>query len=463
MQTIQLFDKEYALDDERTLIFPRLAGIADSVSAVEAQINPLSRARSLERIAVDLDRFDLQLESLRLSKTSQQRWQSVVQHWRQVVGLTIEQLYSQATSEVQNAFVAGNPLDRNQATLFRGREREFDEMVRLILDRSRPTIVVYGPRRFGKSSFLLQLPRFLPSDTIYAYESAQKSSFRENDSKFCYGLARAIERDCRANGLKTLVPQAQAFNLTPFSALDEYLDAVETALGDYLLIIALDEFELIGKALVEQKLSSQVLDQLRYMIQHRSKFALIFSGVSTLEELGPNWTSYFISVQPLELLYLEPVAARKLLEAPIPEFKLTYEEGVVEQILVLTRCQPYLLQAMGASMVNLANRERFLHFPLARLEAAVKETLGGATIYFQELWNNYTGTNPAEVHTGRAILRELTLQKQPLEPVDASERTAFRYAMARMRRYHLIELASSGYQIEVPLFARWITERAIDD
>ncbi|PDV97166.1 hypothetical protein A9Q02_19040 [Candidatus Chloroploca asiatica] len=337
-------------------------------------------------------------------------------------------------------------------------------MVRLLLDRGRPTVVVYGPRRFGKSSFLQQLPRLLPIDVVYAFESAQNGAFRESDRGFCFGLARALYRDAQqAAGIRLPEPQRPDFHEAPFGTLDDYLDTLEQQLGDRFLLLALDEFELIGQALHTGSLSLRVLDHLRYMIQHRSRLALIFGGLNTLEELGPNWTSYFINVQPLEILYLTPEASRELLENPDPQFNLRYEAGVIEAILTLTRCQPYLLQAMGAAMVNLANREGWRAFPLDHLAVASNEALKGGAIYFQDLWNNYTGTNPDEVRAGRAIMRALAEGQQPVVPGDPAALTIYQHALARLVRYHLVERTASGYQIEIPLVAQWVRERAIDD
>lgn len=74
--------------------------------------------------------------------------------------------------------------------------------------------------------------------------------------------------------------------------------------------------------------------------------------MQTLEELGPRWSNYFITVQPIEMLYLEPAEAEQLLTNPDPNFNLLYEEGIVSAVLQATSCQPYLLQLVGEQMVN---------------------------------------------------------------------------------------------------------------
>jgi len=84
-------------------------------------------------------------------------------------------------------------------------------------------------------------------------------------------------------------------------------------------------------------------------------FTLELSSTShRFEELTAlNWASYLINTRTLELSFLDRASARELLTAPVP--KLHYEDGVVDEILRLTHCQPYLLQAVASELVNHLN------------------------------------------------------------------------------------------------------------
>lgn len=62
-----------------------------------------------------------------------------------------------------------------------------------------------------------------------------------------------------------------------------------------------------------------MLGEIRSWVQHREALCFIFSGLQTLNEIGPNWSNYSISVQPVEMLYLEPDAAHELLLHPDPD------------------------------------------------------------------------------------------------------------------------------------------------
>jgi hypothetical protein len=153
-------------------------------------------------------------------------------------------------------------------------------LVRLILDRNRPTLVLHGPRRAGKTSFLLNLPRLLPSDLVPIYLDMQQGSMTASEGDFCYGLVRAIDRDTRSQGIKMPhLPNRQEFADRAYQTLEDWLDLALPQLGDRRLLLNLDEFEKIGSAIKDNRISDRLFDQLRSMIQHYDRLGFLFSGV----------------------------------------------------------------------------------------------------------------------------------------------------------------------------------------
>jgi hypothetical protein len=214
----------------------------------------------------------------------------------------------------------------------------------------------------------------------------------------------------------------------------------------------LDEFEKIGTAIKEGQMTLHLLDQLRHLIQHYEQLGFLFSGVQTLEELGPNWSSYFISVVPLEMLYLEPQEAEELLLYPDPEFALRYDRGIVEEVINLTRCQPYLLQLLGAAMVTQANLHHTTLVTPELLQLAIQEALTLGEPYFTNLWTEFTGTNADEVATGQQLLLDVAQGKGAISGGNS---------LQRLLRYHILEEINGGYRFEVPLVRQWVQTKAI--
>ncbi len=179
--------------------------------------------------------------------------------------------------------------------------------------------------------------------------------------------------------------------------------------------------------------------------------------MQTLEELGPNWSSYFISVVPIEMVYLKPNEAEELLLNPDPAFKMRYDTGIIEELLKLTNCHPYCLQLLGASMVNQANFNRTYLITPELLQAAINEAFTYGQPYFTNIWTEFTGTNPKEI----AIGQELLLQVARRDNLISINTPVAKKALARLARYHILQEINGRYDFEVPLLKQWVRERAV--
>jgi hypothetical protein len=439
-------------------LFPILQQTArDTTAALKGGSSAL-RERGLERLVDRLKMLPAQLPGLGLKPQAVKRWQPAIERWQEILELEIAEQQKTSQGELLNPFQFGNPLRPDRAAIFKGRQDFADRLVRLILDRNRPTLVLHGPRRAGKTSFLLNLPRLLPSDLVPIYLDMQQGSMTTSEGDFCYGLVRAIDRDTRSQGLQLPpIPSRQAFATQPYPTLEDWLDLALPKLGERRLLLNLDEFEKIGSAIKDGRISDRLFDQLRSMIQHYDRLGFLFSGVQTLEELGPRWSHYFISVVPMEMHYLEPHEAEDLLLHPDPEFTLRYDTGIVAEILRLTRCQPYLLQLIGSAIVNQANLQHTQLATTDLLQAAIQDAFTNGEPYFTNIWTEFTGTTPAEVTAGQQLLKVLAQGDSPAA-MDETTIAAHR----RLRRYHVIERIEGDIdRIEIPLFEQWVRDRAI--
>lgn len=354
-----------------------------------------------------------------------------------------------------NPFIVGTIVPPEQ---FYGRAAQREHIKNRLGGSVAECISIVGMRRSGKSSFLLHLPRLLPvSEIIPIYVDLQSAANISSETNFCYGLVRAMERELRSQDIAVPPAQRGEFRNSPYAALEDWLDQVVPVLRERRVLLCLDEFEKLGNAIHQNKIPLTLFDELRHLIQHHDELGFLFCGVQTLDELGPNWSSYFISVRPIEMTYLELAEAHELLTNPDPAFNLGYAAGIVEQVLLETRCQPYLLQLLGEAMVTQANRHQTRVVTDALLEQACAAALKTGEPYFTNLWTEYTGSSPTEVRAGQALLHAIA-HGHPLPPDATAEARA---ALRRLLRYHVVEPAGEGYRCEVPLVACWVRERAV--
>ncbi|WP_200817561.1 AAA family ATPase [Calothrix rhizosoleniae] len=443
---------------ELSILIPRLQTIVRDIQSALENKNIALRERGLERINNNLQLLQYQLPSLGLKSEAIKRWTPVLECWHKIVKLKQDAQQKFSRNELINPFQYGNPVRLNQKDLFKGRQKFADEVVRRILNSDRPTLVLHGPRRCGKTSFLYNLPRLFPTDILPVFVDMQSSAITTTESDFCYGLVRAIHKDCRSQGVKlSNKPERHEFQASPYTTLEDWLDEALEQIAEKHILLNLDEFEKIGTAIENGQITPRLFDELRHLIQHYEQLGFLFSGVQTLEELGPHWSSYFISVVPIEMLYLEPNEAEELLLNPDPAFQLRYDQGIVEEILKLTNCHPYCLQLLGSSMVTQANLNHTNIITAELLEAAINDAFISGEPYFTNIWTEFTGTNPEEMAIGQELLLQVT-KTNNLIPINSENAEK---VFNRLLRYHILQQTNGGYDFEIPLLKRWVREKAV--
>ena len=358
-------------------------------------------------------------------------------------------------TSLPNLYVAGAPLQERDFGLLKGRRDIIRAIEKDVLNADqRPALLLYGRRRTGKSSTLLNLPRLLSSQFEPVYIDCQDAKWHESDQAFCCNLAREIfERLFQSDDVKGIrQPQEAQFEKNAFTRLDEYLDQFErlaTERGKRILL-TFDEYEGLEESIAGGDISKNVLGKLRNIIQHRARIVVLVSGSHRFEELtGVNWASYLINTRTLELSFLDEASARELLTEPVPQ--LRYEGEVLEEILRLTRCQPYLLQAVASELVNHLNELQKTTATRADLDAAVNKVLTSAGAYFANTWRE---DNSA---TEQTVLRAYA--EGAGERVAAAE---FQSALQSLIRKEMMERDGDGYRLAVPLFGLWILRNQVD-
>ncbi len=351
---------------------------------------------------------------------------------------------------IKNPFVVGNALHKEEVRLFKGRrDLVYALEENIIAPQQRPALLLYGRRRAGKSSTLLNLPNLLSASYVPIYLDLQDAKWREGDAMFCYHLARAIYHELFQRALhdKLKQPREEDFAERPFTRLSDYLDNVEAVLRRYekQVMLTFDEYERMEAGIREGRVTEEIFNQLRHFVQHRRQLILLFSGSHRFEELHVvNWADYLINAKTLELSFLDAEATRDLLEHPSDDFNMSYAPGVVERVIELTHGQPYLAQGLGSELVNHLNTQNRLTATLEDLDVAVERVLVAAQVYFDYLWREEC--SDAE----RAALLALT----SAGALRVGEQSAA--VMLSLSRKEIIEQVGDTYQFCVALFRLWI-------
>jgi hypothetical protein len=388
-----------------------------------------------------------------------------VQRWDHLISSEIARLSREKESrvEIPNPYTV-RPVQLDEETIFARRP----DLVRAVEDalaamHGKPTLALYGPRRMGKTTFLLHMPRLLPDEVLPVYVDLQEAVQVSGVGDLYYNWAAFAVKAARDHRRVTLPsqPTLDDFRNAPAIVWREWLDKVEEVLGKQKLFFTFDEFEWLVDIAEKHPPMEEAFSILRHISQHRPCVYLLFAGAHRLEELAPGgrWHDYFINVRGIEVSYLAEEHARRLITNPISDFPLNYAPGAVDEIIHLTRCQPMLVQLMGSLLVEWLNsptrREQgnWLTATTNDVTYAAKGVLSaGHSAYFANLWEDAG-------EEGRQVLQTLA-QAPDGFPQGALQRRSglevdhLQKVLSMLTRYQLVEQVGGRWRIQVELTRR---------
>jgi hypothetical protein len=364
----------------------------------------------------------------------------IVGTWRDLITAELASLRAslEASRPISNPFVFGNPITETDSRVFTGRDDVVRQVEESIANSGQtPLLFLHGFRRMGKTSILNQLPRLLGSSFVSVVFDCQSPAVRESAATLLYYLTKAISTGLRRRGIALDAATREALTDEPFAVFDEWLDRVEHALPDGTrVMLCLDEYERL-QTIVNDGWGCAFLDALRHVFQHRPRITLMFTGVHTFSELGPEWTDRFISARRIRVNFLTRDNVMSLLTEPTRGFEMTYADGALETIYSQTNGQPFLTQAVAFELVQLLNEHRRRQATATDVEQAVVRAATSADSYLTNVWND-AGDE------GRELLRAIACGKGP---------PAFPKALGWLRENDILNEAGD---FAVPMVKTWV-------
>jgi ActR/RegA family two-component response regulator len=298
---------------------------------------------------------------------------------------TIEAAARGAFIRIANPYMAGKALGRG-SKMFYGRAEVFGFVRDNLSASSHPShLALVGPRRIGKTSILQQFPERLdPSAFLAVYINCQSLGIDPGMPAFFLKLSRQICGSLQANGVDVsgLAPltesdlrQAPALTFT-----DTFLAQVWRALGSRRLLFCLDEFEELEHSVRRGRLDAVVFDFLRELMRSEERIVCILAGTRRLEELGDasqEAGSILDMVAYRRIGVLRPELARRLIEEPVADHGMGYQEEAITQVQHATGGHPYLIHLLCGALVNRRNEQQRDEMTLEDVDAAIAAVIEG--------------------------------------------------------------------------------------
>ena len=152
---------------------------------------------------------------------------------------------------------------------------------------------------------LTALRALLAERFTVAVADLHDARWRESNLLFCYQLARCLVESVRQvdADAQPIAPKKDLFAGRPFSTLSLTLEEIEqdAQRRQRYVFLILDNYDQLDEGLKTRRLSAEVLNQLRHIIQHRQYITVLLSGRQRPEELsGAPWMDYLIDVRMVE-------------------------------------------------------------------------------------------------------------------------------------------------------------------
>ena len=258
-----------------------------------------------------------------------------------------------AVRNVFNPYIAGVPLI--QPELFFGRQPMLDRVFNALHNNS---LLIYGERRIGKTSFLHQLRRLVAAnqDDTYSFVPVYIDLQGVEEAVFFRTLVEVIVEACRVR-VAALPELRLATNYEAYGFPDARRDlaslisALQGARNDakiVKLVLLLDEIDIL------QSYDERLQRQMRSLfMQHYSpQLSAVVAGVSAQQRWRSVTSPFYNLFYTLELPPLADDDLRALIRQPVVG-QYTYDEDAVELIVALAQGRPMRAQQLCMEAINL--------------------------------------------------------------------------------------------------------------
>lgn len=373
-------------------------------------------------------------------------------------------------SFVDNPYIVASPV---RGETFVGRQDILRQLESIWANPiQRPSILLHGQRRMGKTSILKNLGAHFGTRTTIIDFNMQVFSFVATTGELLYALALEIYDSLPpARQQEIGEPKKPDFTTSnPYQCFNCFLKQLALHRGDQRFIVTVDEFELIEERIEQQRLDPNLLEYWRGLIQTHPWLVMIFAGLHTLEEMRRNyWHPLYSSVTSIPVSFLTPEAAYRLITQSSPDFDVDYQQETIQEIIKLTNGQPYLVQLICQTLVTHFNRQTFeegrereRRFRVEDVEAVINapEFYRDGDAYFNGVWVQAQESQPeGQLEILQRLCRKpMSVRELVAETSLSGEEVE--QALNTLANHDVIVCEGENYVYTVELMRRWVENRA---
>jgi len=359
-----------------------------------------------------------------------------------------------------NPYIAGNPVGGSEA--FIGRKGVYQDVLRVLKSPNENGIVLYGQRRIGKTSVLLELAKSLPDNGLFF------SVYFDLQDKAALSLNEVLKQLAEKILYDLNIPASDKMN-------DDFENEFKKVFLPYLLsqlpensvfVILLDEFDVLSNS-SKEKAGSTLFPYLRdLMAENLERINFIFVVGRRIEDLSSEFLSLFKGVKSRRVSLLSCEDAEALVRLSERNESLKWEDDSVAKVQALAGGHPFLTQQLCQSIWENMYDDDPENAPVVKannVSDAVPETLKSATNSLEWLWD---GLGPAErvvasaiAEAGAKVITQGELEKLLQESGIRILIGELQDAPRVLKGWDIIQPENGGYRFQVEMLRRWIVQK----
>ena len=364
---------------------------------------------------------------------------------------------------LDNPYIVGNPIHPSNTRVFLGRFDIANSIINEMKKGSqKPSILLYGRRRMGKTSALLNISNLINDpDLLHIYISSQSARFHTNVD-FCFYLVKEVYEKLKSSSLNVddfVDPSffnRDRYVKNPVITLSEFFEKLQFLLDSYRLycLLSIDEYEELDIHINtnnndhEQYISRELLLELRDTLQHKNRIMFLFAGIHYLRDLSNvNWSEIFINVKTLHISFLNYEDGYQLLTKPVPE--LQYQNNdFIHYILKLTGCQPYFLQAIASEMINILNFQSEKIVTNEIMSQAIDNVIVMYNTHFDYIWDTECNTQ-----NHKDLLQKIAINNSTVIEKDIED---YQDELRDLIRKEVLKIDEGEIKLTMPIVKMWM-------
>ena len=355
-----------------------------------------------------------------------------------------------------NPYIVGNPI-KDQASFF-GRQDIFREVLQVLRQRESNAVVLYGQRRIGKTSVLLQLEnQFAQAKEFTPVYFDLQDKAAKSLSEVLFELSQHISKVTGHT-----VAKSSDFDRTGDYFRTVFLPEVAQKVAKGGLVLLFDEFDVLDSPMQTQA-SEAFFPYLRAWMADVQRVKFVFVIGRRPEDLSVRTMSAFKGVQSTRVSFLSTKDAQSLVLQSEVDKSLKWKQSGVQCVLDLTHGHPYFTQLLCSVIWENAYESGPSDTPVIsdnEVKASIVQALKFGANAFNWIWDGLPPAERVVVAAMAEVQEDIITQDKLIETLNQSGvrlvARELEFAPETLIDWEVLIESKGGYRFAVPLLRRWV-------